>query len=669
MYERYRRSRRDDHGAFGSGDGSVRVGSGSGGSWGDSVRGGGGGKGGIGSGGGWGGSVRGGGGSGDASAKDKKRRATSGHEAFRSDGSNRDSRRDRRTESESLSSTERLGGSATGDSSPAPTRSRLRGGQRKTPAKTPTIATPGTTLTEPEVALRDPWVDFHERLESGDRKPLTVRLMVPAATTVGSLEIAFDAGSDEVDLRVEVTAPGFVLAGESHATLRIIRPRQPHLEQATFMLEASDPGPTPRNREIDVSFWRGNDCVGGVRHVTVVVPKGYQAPTDIVPDVVSAVRVPSRAREQADLVFYVKRQSVGHDVFDLDMRSSIPGEEYERRQFDTFDLSGKSLLDYLSAAIDPSFDKFPSDDLSDREFAAALPRWNEKFLTALRDLGVQLWLLLPQRFRDEYLRLAGLETPPRSIFVYSDELGFPWELVRPSGDVRGKYVELPPLGIGHVLGRWKTATSAKPQPQTLVVSDMALLLPDTSRLGNAAAEAKELLALVARARQVRPLSRKDVDKLLASKGIQIVHFSGHGMLGANADLTALELEDEDSITAMAFAASTLGKSAQPILYLNACTVGRSAAVLGRPGGFAGNCIDSGWSGVVAPYWPVYDASAAEFAVAFYKKLKSGRSMGEALQELRSERPQDPTAQSYAYYGDPFARVLFEVAPTGGRASR
>ena len=110
--------------------------------------------------------------------------------------------------------------------------------------------------------------------------------------------------------------------------------------------------------------------------------------------------------------------------------------------------------------------------------------------------------------------------------------------------------------------------------------------------------------------------------------------------------------------ATTFAASALGQSAQPILYLNACTVGRSAAVLGHPGGFAGNCIESGWSGVVAPYWPVYDASAAEFAVAFYKKLQAGRSLGEALQELRAERPLDPTAQSYAYYGDPYARVLF-----------
>jgi hypothetical protein len=34
-------------------------------------------------------------------------------------------------------------------------------------------------------------------------------------------------------------------------------------------------------------------------------------------------------------------------------------------------------------------------------------------------------------------------------------------------------------------------------------------------------------------------------------------------------------------------------------------------------------------------------------------------VGEALQELRAEHPTDPTYQSYAYFGDPFSRMLFE----------
>jgi CHAT domain-containing protein len=139
----------------------------------------------------------------------------------------------------------------------------------------------------------------------------------------------------------------------------------------------------------------------------------------------------------------------------------------------------------------------------------------------------------------------------------------------------------------------------------------------------------------------------------------MVHFSGHGLSGPNSDLNALELQQGEVISAMAFAGNRLGQEAHPMLYLNACSLGRSGHVLRRAGGFVGNCVDGGWSGIVAPYWPVYDPSAALFSVAFYRKLVSGRAVGEALQEIRAERPDDPTAQSYAYFGDPFARVLLE----------
>ena len=84
-------------------------------------------------------------------------------------------------------------------------------------------------------------------------------------------------------------------------------------------------------------------------------------------------------------------------------------------------------------------------------------------------------------------------------------------------------------------------------------------------------------------------------------------------------------------------------------------MGRSGKVLGRSGGFAATCLGGGFSGVVAPYWAVYDGSAAKVAQDFYAKLKSGTSVGEALQELRSERRDDPSVCAYAYYGDPFAR--------------
>ena len=398
-------------------------------------------------------------------------------------------------------------------------------------------------------------------MEAGQTMPLEVVLDLPSggAPPPGRMQLSFDAGSEEVTLVAELSAPGFRVAVPRSATLHVLSEPNAQKERATFLLTALDPGPAPKDRAIDVSFWRDNECVGGITHTTVVVPKGYTGNVGSTPDTGSPIRATDRARESADLVFYVKRQAKDADVFDLDMRSRIAAEEYELRNFGSFDLGGKGLAQYLSEALDPSFDVFPGAQLSDADFDTALVKWNGDFLDTLKDLGSQLWLLLPEAFRTEYLRLAGLDTPPRSIFVFSDELAFPWEIVRPSGLVRGQYAELPVLGVSHVLGRWKPGTGARPQPQTLSVSGMALLLPDANASGlpGAQAEALNLLALVPKARQWQPLGRRDVDALLASTGVQLVHFSGHGDVGANADLTHLSLENGEKVTAVSFAASKL----------------------------------------------------------------------------------------------------------------
>jgi CHAT domain-containing protein len=186
--------------------------------------------------------------------------------------------------------------------------------------------------------------------------------------------------------------------------------------------------------------------------------------------------------------------------------------------------------------------------------------------------------------------------------------------------------------------------------------------PGDDDLPWSAKEATELGKLLAGVEFVSPADRAAVDQLLNRVDLQIVHFTGHGTWDShtNADLSTLRLENDEEIPAMSFARNALG-TASPILYLNACTAGRIGQVLGRSGGFAANCLDAGWSGVIAPYWKVYDPKAFEFSIALYTKLKLGRAVGEALQEIRRDNPDDPTALAYSYFGDPWARVLFPDA--------
>ena len=109
----------------------------------------------------------------------------------------------------------------------------------------------------------------------------------------------------------------------------------------------------------------------------------------------------------------------------------------------------------------------------------------------------------------------------------------------------------------------------------------------------------------------------------------------------NTDLNALLLEDGD-LNATLVTGSRLAAEAQPIVFLNACSVGSSGFVIGRIGGFVANFLESGASGVIAPYWPVLDSHAFKFSLSVYEKLKLGRAVGEALQELRQDYPRDPS---------------------------
>lgn len=521
-------------------------------------------------------------------------------------------------------------------------------------------AKPRRASTEAAAVQRDPQIQFHEYLEAGRSADLLVLLQLPGAAPApaGRMTLAFDPGSDEVELDAELSAPGFTVNGQRHARLRVKRRRDPKLEQATFKLTAKDPGANPVLRTIIVSFFRDNECVGSVTHHTTVGPVGYNGPLINEADSATPVRVATERRESPDLVINLRRPDKGLDVFELTMRSQLVGREYEAREFGSFDLNGQDLAGYIADFIDPAFLKFPGDNLSDAQFNAELPKWNKTFLTALADLGTGLWTQLPQPFRDEYLRLAGHLEPPRSIQVFSDELAFPWELVRPSGQVNGKFFEFPALGVAHVIGRWRPGVDTRPQPQRMAVAHVALVMPDAIAGGLpwAAQEVRTLQTLLPGSQLLSPVTRAEVDLLLAGGEAQIVHFAGHGALGANPDLTRLDLEGGTSVPAVAFAASRLASTHKPLLVLNACSVGRGAQVMGRAGGFASMCIEGGWSGVVAPYWKVYDPAASEFAVTFYRKLRSGLSVGEALNELRRERSDDPTALSYAYFGDPFARL-------------
>lgn len=527
-------------------------------------------------------------------------------------------------------------------------------------------APPDISLVPGVTVERRPEILFHEAVSEGEPNPLVVKLSEVAGTTSVEeyLRLEFAAGEQQIEMSVELSAPGFITDARSKPLI-IKRERDPGTEEATFVLTGKNPGPAPVRREIVASFYRGFDCVGVATHGTFVIPKDYKGQWQGAGDsTFDPVVISTRTRTESDLILFVRKDGAQPDTYEIEVKCNIPGEEYAIRSMGVLDLGGSEFSNFFSKVLDPRFQSFPNDPtLSDVEFNQAVATWSAQFLKKLAELGRTLWDLLPRQFREEYIRLLESKSspPPRSLCIYSDEMILPWELIRPSSTVDGQFKEYQPLGVAHVMARWMPSLGARPQPQSFQVRKMVLLTPSYGGkpLYWAIKESAELLKLFPNIDHPSPADLNCFEALLDSDGVQVVHFNGHGEWDATGDLASLRTGDTEAIQAMAFNGRKLGMMGHPILYLNACSVGRTTERLGQPGGFAANCLRNGWSGVIAPCWKIYDPQAMQFCVDLYRKLKSGISIGEALQQLRCDQPDNFTAQSYCYFGDPYARLLIK----------
>ena len=101
------------------------------------------------------------------------------------------------------------------------------------------------------------------------------------------------------------------------------------------------------------------------------------------------------------------------------------------------------------------------------------------------------------------------------------------------------------------------------------------------------------------------------------------------------------------------------RKSRPLIFLNACEVGRPGAGLAAVGGFAASFIASDAGAVIAPLWAVDDRVAHQVAVTFYDtvKKKPVTPFADLLRDLRAKAYADGGEDSYAaycFYGDPHA---------------
>lgn len=181
-------------------------------------------------------------------------------------------------------------------------------------------------------------------------------------------------------------------------------------------------------------------------------------------------------------------------------------------------------------------------------------------------------------------------------------------------------------------------------------------------------EVSQVLATIPGA-QLRPVNQDNLRLQFPNSTANLVHFVCHGKSVADG-AQALTLDDgrlsTRQLRGMDAARDFFAKQA-PLVFLNACEVGRTQAALLGTDGFASLFIRLGAAAVIAPLWAVDDSVAHTIAAEFYTRLKEQKSIrpAEILSELRTrafkgDTKGTDTYAAYCFYGDPLTTL--ELAP-------
>lgn len=279
---------------------------------------------------------------------------------------------------------------------------------------------------------------------------------------------------------------------------------------------------------------------------------------------------------------------------------------------------------------------------------------------SLEGAGIAFFEAAPPRFKELYWRMVDAGEAPETMLLVSDERAVPWELMIPRRRGAGGAWDIrDALGVQCAIGRWHH-DERLPPPQRIPLSDSLVLAPDYPyplRLESAAAERDLVLAQFPGAEV--PATFDALDACYAGTTASLLHFACHGHDGT---LQAIDLLKDETLLAQQVFTSGLGQACRarrPLVFLNACEVGRPGVGLAGVGGFAAAFTDADAAGIVAPLWAVHDGVAHEVARAFYAMVAAEPQAGfaEILRRLRARAYGAGGADSFAaycWYGDPRA---------------
>lgn len=290
---------------------------------------------------------------------------------------------------------------------------------------------------------------------------------------------------------------------------------------------------------------------------------------------------------------------------------------------------------------------------------------------------------LVQDIGDLMYRLVVPETMQRfltetksSLTIRTNDVELPWELMRIQTDKGPEFLclERPvarmPTGRAFPRRETKIDRTGKSLRFLLIYSDPDKDSP-LSAAGREVQQIKDALSdQVAGIDTLMPqeITGKKLNRILLDGDYDVIHYAGHAAFDdEKPDLSGLLLWQKEVFFAQKVRRLLEGR---PLVFVNACESGRTAneekpqqleRSLQRPAeGIISSFIYGGAASCIGSVWPVYDQSAAEFAITFYRLVLEGYMVGEALRQARleskSKYPAQITWASFVLYGDPTARL-------------
>jgi hypothetical protein len=285
-------------------------------------------------------------------------------------------------------------------------------------------------------------------------------------------------------------------------------------------------------------------------------------------------------------------------------------------------------------------------------------------LSSLEGAGLDLFDAAPALFKEVYWRLVDAGRKPRTMFVASDERSMPWEVVVPHRrNASGEREVHRPLGTELAIGRWHRQSGVSPR-QRVSLGSSYVVAPNyvtSSPLEHAAVEAEFVCSRFAGSR-IEPARFDHLDLTLATAGVDLLHFACHGESDEHGQQVLL-LDEPDVLNSQQIRAmpglTKACREHKPLVFLNACEVGRPSPGLVGASGFAKSFIEIDASGVVGALWSVDDHTAHKVAVEFYEQIlaQPKTPFAEVLRRIRAQaysQAGDDTYAAYCFYGDPAA---------------